>query len=65
MSVPAPRKKKPSPQEIVSLWNLAFEAVRQELLTYGVDGNRAAEIAAQVAALLARETEYGDKSRII
>jgi hypothetical protein len=64
MSVPAPRKRKPSPQEIVSLWHLAFESVRQELLSYGVDGNKAAEIAAHVAALLARETEYGDKSRV-
>ena len=46
-------------------WSVAFDAVRAELLEYGIDGNKAAEIAAHVAALLAKETENGDKPRII
>lgn len=65
MSVPAPKRRKPTPQELVSAWHIAFEAVRQELLEYGIDGNKAAELAAHVAALLAKETDSGDKSRII
>ena len=63
MSVPAPRKRKQSPQEITMSWGIAFDAVREELIRKGVDDNKASEIAAHVAAELAKESEIGNKPR--
>jgi|APGre2960657404_1045060.scaffolds.fasta_scaffold579179_2 hypothetical protein len=44
-------------------WGIAFDAVREELIRRGVDDNKASEIAAQVAAELAKESEIGNKPR--
>jgi hypothetical protein len=63
MSVSPPRKRKPSPQEITASWGYAFEAVRDELIRRGIDDNRASEIAAHVAAELAKESDIGNQPR--
>lgn len=63
MSVPSPRKKKPTPQQITASWGIAFDAVRDELIRRGVEDNKASEIAAQVAAELAKESDLGNQPR--
>jgi hypothetical protein len=63
MSVPSPRRRKPSPQQITAAWGIAFEAVRDELIRRGIEDNKASEIAAQVAAELAKESDLGNQPR--
>jgi hypothetical protein len=63
MSVPAPRRRRMSPYEITSAWGICFDIVLGELLSRGLPEEKAKEIAAYIAASLAKEIEIGDQSR--
>lgn len=63
MSVPAPRRRRMSPHEITAAWGFCFDVVLSELLTRGLPEEKAKEIAAYIAASLAKEIEVGDQSR--
>jgi hypothetical protein len=52
-----------SPYEITSAWGICFDIVLGELLSRGLPEEKAKEIAAYIAASLAKEIEIGDQSR--
>lgn len=63
MSIPKPPSRKPHASEIAATWKLLFDSVREELIAAGAEQVRATEIAAYVAATLAKESRHGNQPR--
>lgn len=63
MSIPRPSQRKPGPTEVAATWQVLFAAVKDELVSHGLESARATEIAAYVAATLTKESRHGYESR--
>lgn len=64
MSIPKPPQRKPGPLEIASTWQAIYSAVLAELSSNGaLTKERAVEVAAYVAATLAKEAKHGNSPR--
>ena len=63
MSIPRPSPRKPLPAELAANWQAIFDAVRIELIEKQLPEDRATEVAAYVAATLAKEARYGYSPR--
>ena len=63
MSIPKAAPRKPMPAELAAGWQAIFDAVRVELIEKHLPEDRATEVAAYVAATLAKEARYGYSPR--
>jgi len=59
VSVPQKPRQKPSALEVAATWGILFSSVRSVFIEYGINPNDATKQAAEIAALLTKETDYG------